>query len=221
MVYVGVTAPLLAHSIECIQPSVRLPLIVQVTPYAGETEETEEGAHSVQVRSGGGKIIIRGLDGSLSIDSGGAEVVLQCTQNMKHGIVRSHGGNITAYGPPGTHIQLHAVGGNGVKVQEGCDITGPHSQQTPFMVQGLLQTHEDQASGHVVGTRNPGEEVVAQEREGSSLARSERGEPPAPRCAVAVHPVLVAVAGDGAVNVLIRSWRESLLQRFSAQRGSA
>jgi hypothetical protein len=193
-------------------------LVVQVTPYAGDAVESEgKGAQAMQVQSRGGAINVRGLDGSLSIDSGGGDVVLQCTQNMRHAIVRSHGGSVSVFAQPDMQIQLHVVGGKGVEIPEGCTVTGPHSQQTPNMVQGCL---------HV---REPGSAGAEESNEGGAASNSavtmrfERAEPHVQGVErpAAEKPLLVVVAGDGGVQVLVRSWRDSMLQRITMKRAAA
>jgi hypothetical protein len=169
----------------------------------------------VQVHSGGGSISIRGLDGALSIDSGGGDVALQCTQNMRQAIIRSHGGDVSVFAQPDMQIQLHASGGKGVQIQEGCEITGPHSQSTPTMVQGLLQMQGE--------TRSPAGMPNTADGLASTSMRSERAEPSkeALDSPAAAKPLLVVAAGDGEVKVLVRSWRDSMLHRFLKKSAAA
>lgn len=200
----------------------------QVTPYAGDLPEEEgSAAQAVQVHSGGGNISIRGLDGSLSIDSAGGDVVLQCTRNMRQATVRSQGGNVTVFAQPGMQIQLHAAGGKGVEIQEGCTVTGPYSQQAPTMVQGCLEVQESSPAGQgmsVVEALNAIDGGASEkERNVKGSTRGERAEPsvesaPSP---AAEKPLLVVHAGDGGVSVQVRSWRDSMLQRLSKKRATA
>ena len=142
---------------------------MQVTPYAGDLPEDETAAVAlaVQLYSAGGHVNILGLDGSLSIDSAGGDVVLQCTQNLRQATVRSQGGNVTVFAQPDMQVQMHAAGGKGVELQQGCVVSGAFSQQTPTMVQGCL---EAPGLGSAEGLLVAGDTV-----QGST--RGERAEP--------------------------------------------
>lgn len=182
---------------------------MQVTPYAGDLPEDEGAgaALAVQLYSGGGNISICGLDGSVSIDSTGGDVVLQCTQNFRQATVRSQGGDVTVFAHPGMQVQMHAAGGKGVEMQQGCVVSGAFSHQTPTMVQGCL---EAPGLGSAEGLLVAGDTV-----QGST--RGERAEPSVETNSIsaAKMPLLVVNAGDGGVAMQVRSWRDSMLQRLA------
>ena len=189
---------------------------MQVTPYAGDLPEDEAAAAAlaVQLESGGGPVNILGLDGSLSIDSGGGDVVLQCTQNMRQVTVRSQGGNVTVFTQPDMQVQMHAAAGKGVELQQGYVVLGAFSQHTPTMVQGCLEV-QGQSSGGFNG----------QELEAETLKVSKRGErreqnTEGSKAPDAKSPLLVVQAGGGGVNVRVRSWRDSMLQRLASKQAA-